>query len=334
MTSPDGPKAIKRTASDPQSRFPFARLNADISLTGAFRISPKGRHSADEERSAERHSIATSCGIRETSISCPVRLVAPDEDVLVALMAVAASGIRRSIATRNDRACLCEIPLVDRAVAIAVDRSLLAEILGWGKNQASYRAIEHSLARLSETTLAIGPWSSKMIAFPEPPWGMLDPKTVWPPVWIPHSQRKSAAPEEPETPVWKAIGTVEILLCSKLTEIALEDRPQALFGTHVMEERRRLSPAARALYGQLVAVGFPGAKRRQQVDKLISRIYGAKVTPELRTAFAKLLPPIQKLGWNVSLEGRGKFAELVFKRPPIHQWSKKGTSNSKADPKR
>lgn len=284
-------------------------------------------------------------------------LVSVDEEVLVALLAMAAVKNRRfeyEPHTRqperdeSPRACLGESEQTGMVIGFEFQRSELAKLLGWGLNKVSYEAIFHSLVRLQAARFRepISPdspikyrqttWSSRIIGFTEVLYraeagdlGKDSPDdTEWIPQWQPKSGKTAGKPTSavsvtgnvnPRQFKWAPTGKVEVILCRHLSEIVLSPDTKTLYGLHLMSERNQLSPLGRTLYTQIVAQVRPGQERTVHLDTLLRKARGTFPTATERSVALKILTKkwLKSEGWVVTSSGRGEKTNLRVKRPPL-----------------
>jgi hypothetical protein len=283
-------------------------------------------------------------------------LVSVDEEVLIALLAMAAVKIRRfeyepqtkqPERDESPRACLGESKQTGMVIGFEFQRSELAQLLGWGLNKVSYEAIFHSLVRLQAARFRepISPdspieykqttWSSRIIGFTEvlyrveagdPEKGSPD-DTEWIPQWQPKSGKTAGKSTSAMSVTnvnarqvkWAPTEKVEVILCRHLSEIVLSPDTKTLYGLHLMSERSQLSPFGRTLYTQIVAQVRPGQERTVHLDTLLRKARGKFPTATERSAALKILTKkwLKSEGWVVTSSGRAEKTDLRVKRPSL-----------------
>lgn len=331
---------VERLAVDPTTLYRTARLRASLTLSGAFRSPPKGLTKTSESIEAISRrkilmSLPTNAYAKEVSVACPVQLVSADEDVLVALLSIAASSARRTVLTGEspERVCLSEDKVRGKVLVINVERSELVDLLGWGRNSVSYDAVFHSLVRLAfaqvtEQPYSTEPRSTNVIGFPrvpwtEVPWNEDQADILWPPIWVPNHERKRSKEDSPINR-WHQKGPVALVISSFVSEPVLYTDRRLLFGLHLLEERRGLSPTARGLYSHLVAYSWPGKEKKVAWDPILKKYYGTTPDPVLRRAAVRLLSRLPE-AWDLKLSGRGQRCMISIKRPPMYSGKVKNT---------
>ena len=246
-TRPISHPNFKRERADPASLYPAARVRAELTLSGAFQVPPskpvkkgeprvkktgdetvaepivvpnKSADAIEKEEKAMQDAIEhyktlliqpTSKSFNDLEIECPVMLVHQDEDVLVALLTIAASSSRRTKHTSSSvsRKCLKESNPSGSAISIDVLRSELLDLLSRGRNHYTYESLCNSLVRLGATQLK---WSdptfipdedipirgSNLIGFKKTPWRVSSKKKNWIPPWSSVTKRHFGLKDKPK----------------------------------------------------------------------------------------------------------------------------------------
>jgi hypothetical protein len=328
---------IKRVPADPNAIIRTARLRSDLALAGVFRLPPK--RVADQRLEATNAALSLPLVIKTSTltVSCPVALVSSDEDVLVALLAIAGVPARRSAlysSSESYRKALGEDGSAKKsAILIEIERSEMIKVLGWGKSGATYEALSHSLGRLAATSITQrfpdGEIKSNLIGFPENPWETVSEEEVWPPIWRPHGKKRSTGSSDR---LWSSAGYVELVISPFLAEAIWEPKPKVRFGLHILEERRALTPSARGLYSHLVSLVWPGKGRQFDWDSVIDRLYRERLSSGKRSTAVRLLLVLEATcsGWKLVLHGKGKYSRLEFKRPNFLSYHTTGDSKKQA----
>ena len=335
-TTPESKKPRKETRKShvPVGHYEVARMGADFTHAAFFRLYTKKTPSPKRKKKPPEswHSDAKQ-GIYRSSlrIKKQVPLMSADEEVLVAMLAIAGVKMRRAIYDEGSgpRECLEEEKIEGEVVAIRFHRSELARLLGWGLNNVSYEAIFHSLIRLSRATLLLpgsSHPSSRIIGLPQVEWQNVivqdwKPRTPKPPK--PSKPAESA--KNPES-VTASIGkwpphllNVEVILCQNLSQFVLDPDIKIPYGLHLMRERRVLRTLGRTLYTHIVAQVRPSQERLVHLDTILIKLRGRSPTvPERSAAISAITTGTAKnLNWEISVLGRGEQTFLKVKRPQL-----------------
>ncbi len=394
------PRKATRKSHTPLGYYEVARLGAFFTHAGFFRSSPKQKNTnannseeptgidnngpADSDSKEQADSTTTQQakpiprrkhpdaihGIYKSPLTLkkPFRgdakaqppLTSADEEVLIALLAIAGVKIRQYVykPSADPRRCLDENVCEGNVVAVVTNRSEIAKLLGWGINPVVYEAIFHSLVRLRSCILQIPcekVWTTtRIIGFPEDLWDTKsDP--YWIPAWKPRKPGKPKekvagkqigeaageseeevielpAPEPAKSQKWLPKGDVEVVICQHLSEIILNPQTKSPYGLHLLSERLALGTLGRTIYSQLVAQVRPGQNRLVHLDSILEKLKNRPPEPNERAAAIKALTRTtvkkgKNLNWRIVVLGRKDQTYLRVIRPklPFHlqRWEDK-----------